>query len=383
MKKLLYFILTLCTSSALAQSSNTIDKEKLIEFYQSQRYTEATAYLQIVYGAETDQPKELAQIAYTNLMAGNLAVAEKSYLKLYRQQPASLPVLFNLAAISIRRGDEGKAMSFYKEIIKIDSMNFNVYKQLASLVLNPVSPEKIGYLEKANKINPTHPDVAFDLATSYNKLNKNDSAYHVLDVALIADTANLSLLKAKMPVCIALLKMDETIQTGVKLMVYGDSSGYVLSNLGKAYYLNKEYQKAIDMYNVIERLQQSTESSFYYTSLCYKELKNYAKAADYMKLSIKEGISPYISNYYQILGEIYELTGMIKDANLAYHKSFDFENTGGAYYNLGLINDFKMDNKKAALKYYHLYLASKPDPEKRKEVIKYVKMRIAYLQGKS
>lgn len=64
MKKLLYFILILCTSSALAQSPNIIDKEKLIEFYQSQRYTEAAAYLQIAYGAETDQPKELAQIAY-------------------------------------------------------------------------------------------------------------------------------------------------------------------------------------------------------------------------------------------------------------------------------------------------------------------------------
>lgn len=380
MKKLLYFIFILCTSSVLAQTSHTIDKEKLIEFYQSQRYTEAAAYLQTVYGAETGDSKELAQIAYTNLMAGNLVVAEKSYLKLYEQQPGSLPVLFNLAAISIRRGDDGKAMSFYKEIIKIDSMNFNVYKQLASLILSPVSSEKIAYLEKANTINPIHPDVAFDLASSYNKVSKNDSAYRVLDIALVNDTTNLSLLKAKMPVCIALLKMDETIQTGAKLMAYGDSSNYVLSNLGKAYYLNKEYQKAIDMYTFIERAQQATESSLYYTSLCYKELKNYAKAADYMKLSIKEGISPYISNYYQILGEIYEFTGMIKNANLSYHKSFEFENTGAAYYNLGLINDFKMNNKKAALKYYNLYLASKPDPEKRKEVIKYVKVRIAHLQ---
>lgn len=382
MKKLLYVIFTLCTYSALAQTGSTVDKEKLIEFYQSQRYTEAAAYLQTVYGTETDEPKELSQIAYTNLMAGNLAVAEKSYSKLYAQQPTSLPVLFNLATISIRKGDEGKAMSFYKEIIKIDSTNFNVYKQMASLVLNPVSPEKITYLEKANTINPIHPDVAFDLATSYNKLSKNDSAYHVLDIALINDTTNLSLLKAKMPICIALLKIDETIETGAKLMAYGDSSNYVLSNLAKAYYLKKTYQKAIDTYSVIERMQQSTESTFYYTSLCYKELKNYPKAADYMKLAVKEGISPWMSNYYQILGEIYELTGMIKNANLSYHKSFEFENTGAAYYNLGLINDFKMDNRKAALKYYNLYLASNPDPEKRKEVIKYVKMRIAHLQVK-
>jgi len=383
MKKLIYLIFALCASfSAFAQNNTTVDKEKLIEFYQSQRYTEAAAYLQTVYGAETNDPKELAQIAYTNLMAGNLSVAEKSYSKLYTQQPTSLTALFNLAAISVRRGDDLKAMSFYKEIIKIDSMNFNVYKQMASLILDPISPEKIGYLEKANRINPIHPDVAFDLAAGYSGLEKNDSAYYVIDVALIADTANLSLLKAKMPVCIDLLKMDETIKTGMKLLAYGDSSSYVLNNLGKAYYLTKEYQKAIDMYLAIERAQQPTESTFYYTSLCYRELSDYKKAEDYMKLSIKEGLSPYLSNYYQILGEIYEKTGMIKSANTSYHKSLDFQNTGGVYYNLGLLNDFKMDNKKAALTYYNLYLASKPDPQKRKEVIEYVKMRIADLKKK-
>ena len=383
MKKLIYLFAALCISIATqAQTSTGVDKEKLLEYYQGQRYAEAAAYLQSVYGAETNDPKELSQIAYTNLMAANLPVAEKAYLKLYTQQPGSLPVLFSLAGISLRRGDDAKALAFYKEVLKIDSTNFNAYKQLAAFYLNPVSPEKIAYLKKANSINPIHPDVAFDLAASLSTLKENDSAYHVLNIALAADTANLSLLKAQMPVCIALLKYDETVKTGTKLMAYGDSSSYVLNNMGKVFYLKKEYRKAIDMYLAIERMQQPTESTFYYTSLSYRELKNYSKAADYMKLSIKEGLSPYLSNYYQILGEIYEQTGLLKNANLSYHKSLDFNNAGGVYYNLGLINDFKMDNKKAALNYYNLYLASKPDPEKRKEVIAYVKMRITELQKK-
>jgi tetratricopeptide (TPR) repeat protein len=382
MKQLIYFIFAFLTPffSAVAQQTTGVDQEKLIEFYQSQRYTEAAAYLQTVYGTETEDPKQLAQIAYTNLMAGNLSAAEKTYQKLYAQQPNSMPVLFSLASISVRRGDDVKAMGFYKKVVEIDSMNFNVYKQMAGLIDNPVSPEKIAYLKKANTLNPLHPDVAFDLATAYTTLKKNDSAYHVLDTALTADSANLSLLKAKMPVCIGLLKFDETVKTGIKLLTYGDSSSYVLNNMGRVYFLTKEYQKAIEMYQAIERLQQPTESTFYYTSLCYRELKNYKKAEDYIKLSISEGISKFMANYYQILGEINEKEGLVKNANAAYHKSLDYENTGGVYYNLGLINDFKMDNKKAAMNYYKLYLASKPDPERRKEVIEYVKMRIADLK---
>jgi tetratricopeptide (TPR) repeat protein len=382
MKHLIYFIFAFLTPfiSAVAQQTTGVDQEKLIEFYQSQRYMEAAAYLQTIYGTATEDPKQLSQIAYTNLMAGNLSAAEKTYQKLYAQQPNSMSVLFSLASISVRRGDDVQAIAFYRKVLEIDSMNFNVYKQMAALIDNPVSPEKIGYLKKANNLNPLHPDVAFDLATAYNTLKKNDSAYHVLDTALTADTTNLSLLKAKMPVCIGLLKFDETVKTGMKLLTYGDSSSYVLNNMGRVYFLKKEYQKAIEMYLAIQRLQQPTESTFYYTSLCYRELKNFKKAEDYIKLSISEGISKFMATYYQILGEINEKEGLVKNANAAYHKSLDYENTGGVYYNLGLINDFKMDNKKAAVNYYKLYLASKPDPESRKEVIEYVKMRIADLK---
>lgn len=381
MKPLFYVILTLIIPMATqAQTTPAADQEKLLEYYQSQRFIEAAKYLGTLYSPNTENPKELAQLAYSNMMAGNLAMAEKSYIKLYSLQPNSLPVLFNLASISRRRGDEAKSKSYYMEIIKIDSLNFNVYKQLAAMVLMPIAPEKVFYLKKANAIQPTNPDVAFDFASSLNLLKKNDSAYVVLQTALAADTSNMALLKAKMPVCIALDKLDETIKTGDQLMAYGDSSSYVLNNLGKAYYIKKNYQKALDKFLDIEKLQQQNESTLYYTSLCYRELNNFSKAAEYMKMTIKESISPSIAKYYKILGEIYEKNSMVKTANLAYHKSLDFENDGGVFYNLGLINDFKMNNKKEALKYYNQYLASKPDPEKMKEVIDYVKFRITELK---
>lgn len=381
MTKLIYLIfLFIIPFAALAQTTSGADQEKLLEFYQSQRYLEAATYLNTVYSPETEVPKELAQLAYTNMMAGNLSVAEKSYLKLYSQQPKNLAVLFNLASVSRRRGDEAKAKFYYQEIIKIDSLNFNVYKQLAAMVIIPIAPEKLFYLKKANAIQPTNPDVAFDLASSLNMAKKNDSAYIVLQTALAADTSNMNLLKAKMPVCIALDKSDETIKTGDQLMAYGDSSSYVLNNLGKAYYIKKNYARALFMFKAIEKLEQQNESTLYYTSMCYRELKDYPKAADYMKLSIKEAISPYVAKYYKLLGEIYEQNLMIKNANQSYHKSLDFENDGAVFYNLGLINDFKLNNKKAALQYYSQYLASKPDPEKLKEVIDYVKSRIAELK---
>jgi tetratricopeptide (TPR) repeat protein len=381
MKTLTYFFFLLCLPTVLpAQQRLSVDQERLLELYQSQRYLEAANYLHTIYSTETEAPKELSQLGYANMMAGNLAAAEKSYQKLYLLQPGSVPVLFNLASISRRRGDEAKAKTFYLEIIKIDSLNFNVYRQLAAMIEMPAAPEKIHYLKKANTIQPTHADVAFDLATGLNMIKKNDSAYAVLQTALTADTLNLALLKAKMPICIALEKIDETLKTGNLLMMAGDSSGFVLNNMGKAYYSKKNYTKALEMFTTIEKMQQQNESTLYYTSICYRELNDFTRATDYMKMAIKEGISPYTSKYYKVLGEIYEKNAMVKNARQSYYKSLEFENDGGVYYNLALLNDFKLNNRKAALQYYNQYLASKPNPDKLKDVIEYVKFRIEELK---
>ncbi|MGY0038189.1 hypothetical protein [Pedobacter sp. NJ-S-72] len=95
-----------------------------------------------------------------------------------------------------------------------------------------------------------------------------------------------------------------------------------------------------------------------------------------MNRSIKESISPYMANYYKILGEVYEKTEQIKMANQSYQKSLDYENKGEVYYNLALLNDFKLKNKKAAVKYYQKFLNSKPDLEKYQEVVDYIKQRM-------
>lgn len=379
MKQLIFlFLLIICKLSVIAQT-NPVNQEKLLEYYQTQRYSEAAAYLQTVYGAEITDPKALSQVAYANMMSGNLVMAEKYYLKLYEIQPAGLPLLFNLASISKRRGDDKKAKFYYEEILKTDSTNFNVYTQLAAMYVNPIAPEKIYNLKKANAINPAHGDVAVELAGSLNMLKKNDSAYVVLQPAIAADSGNMMLLKAKLPVCIALKKLDEALLTGERLLRQGDSSAYVISNLGRAYFNTQQYEKAINMYKIIEKMEMKSESTLYYTALCYRELKNYPLSELYIKATIKEGISPFTSIYYKTLGEVYEKKVQIKNANQSYNKSLEFDNNGEVYYNLALLNDGPLANKKLAVKYYKQFLMSKPDAEKYKEVVVYVKGRLTDL----
>jgi tetratricopeptide (TPR) repeat protein len=357
-----------------AQTEPILDKEKLYDFYQSQRYLEAAQYLNNVFGDLPKDQKVVKQIAYAYLMAGNNVEAEKYYLLAKEREPQNLTLLFSLASIQIKRGQYEQAKFYYSEIIKIDSNNFNGYKQIAGLYELNESLKQV-YLEKANRINITDGDVAYDLALIYQQKKNNEGAYLVLNQAIYADTGNLILQKAKLPVTHALKKYSEVVESAEKIL-QRDQDPKVMKNLGQAYYELKEYQKAIDNFKTLENLELQSESSLYYATLCYRALKDYKMAGIYAQKTIEQGISSNTADYYTLLGLIYEENNQTKLSSTAYKKGLQFKHSTKLYYRLALLYDLKLNDKKNALNYYQLYLKNKPYQEKEKEEIAYTKHRI-------
>ena len=380
MKKSLIFIFALFILQSLRVSAqNTPDNSKLLDLYQTQRYAEAAVYLQSIFKEDTQDPKELSQLAYANLMAGKLPEAEKSYLKLYTLQPTNLSTLFSLANISIRRGIDEKAKGYYQEILKLDSTNFNVYKQLASLDKNDINTEKIKYLRKANTLNPTDADVAFSLCEIYFKMNFFAGADKVLQPALAADSTNLQLLKMKMPISMANKKYDESIATGFKLLSFGDSSTFVLNNLAKSYFLKLDYRNALKYFLIINDKAFDNEGLYYNIGLSYRGIKDYKNATPFFEKAIKEGISTKIASYYGLLGDSFEEINKNEEANAAYKRGLLFENNGSLLYNIALVYETKLNDKKNAISCYEQYLKSVNEKEQPKLII-FIKNKINELK---
>lgn len=362
-----------------AQNISAVDKEKLFDFYQTQRYGDAAQYLKGIYGEDVNDFKNLSQIGYCFLMAGNNVEAEKFYAKAYSLQPQNLPILFSLGSINTKRGNTEKAKLYYSEIVKIDSNNFNVYKLLANLYTSPKDDSlKLVYLLKASLINPLEGDVAADLAEIHSAYQQYEKAYHVLDVAIKGDSDNLVLQRAKLPIANQLKKYSEVIASGEKLLKDGSDAG-VIKDVAKAYYYTKKYQKAIDLFKQLEAAAMENEATLYYTSLSYRALKNYPQAAIYTRKTIDEAISPNTSSYYSLLGLVYEENNQLALASAAYKKGLQFKATATLYYRLAVFYDTRLKQGKNALKYYNLYLKSKPSLTDDKEEIKFSKDRIAQL----
>ncbi len=376
MKKWISMCIIVWGCSNIRAQAVSIDKEKLLEYYENQRYADAAKYLENLYPQDTKDVKALTQMAYCNMMAGKLPEAEKNYLKANTAEPNNLPVLFSLANISSRRGNAAKAKTYLTQIMQLDSLNFSACKQLAVYAETPEA--RLGYLKKANRLNKTDPDVAYDLSMAYKQQRQFQPAYDVLKTAIEADPENFTLQQAQLPVANLLGKYQEVIDTGKKL-TNNNTDVNVINEMGQAYFYLKDYQMCATLFKTLEDLGVRNEGTLYFMALSYRELKNYDLATAYAQKTIEEGISKHTATYYTTLGGIYEAKNQFPEAVAAYKRGLTFDNSNMINYRLGLLYDLNMKQAKNALSYYNLYLKSKPDQEKEKDQIAYAKTRIAAL----
>ncbi|WP_432709055.1 tetratricopeptide repeat protein [Pedobacter sp.] len=375
--KSLILICTLITGTLSVKGQNA---DTLLQYYQTQRYAEALQYLQGYTDDQNTDPKLLGQLGYLNMMTGRLPEAEKIYLKLYEADTNSLPVLFNLASLQQKRGQQANATHYYKAIVALDSNNLTAYKQLATLSKGSDPKEYQFNLIKANSLNPIDPDVAYDLGELYINLGDYKKANAVLTPALQADTANLQLLKLKMFMNLANKKYEEAIKTGEKLLSFGDSSSFVMNNLGKSHFLTLDYKNALKYFLQVKDKAMENEGLFYNIALSYRGLKDYKNASIYLDKTLKEAISDKTATYYGLLGDSYERTKKYQEALAAYKRGLLFENNGSLYYNIALVYENGLQDKKNAIANYNLYLKHFTEMNKNPKLAAFIKNKIEELK---
>ena len=364
---------------ALAQQTPAIDNSLLLEYYQTQHFGDAADYLKKTYPEPVTDLKILSSLAYSSSMAGRLPEADSYYQRIYAADTTNTTVLFNLGSVNERRGNNARAVVYYKKILLKDSTNFSVYKEMATLSRSSGDvTNAIIYLMKANKLNPTEPDVAYDLSTFFINLKLYKKADTVVTTALAADTLNLLLLLGKAQIDYRLDKFPETVTVCTGLIRSGNQTNEVINMLGNSYYSLKNYNDCITTLKRLEQNSTATETSFYYTAMSYKALHNQAMAVNYFGKAIKEAVSPNVNSYYGEMADSYDHLHQAKKAVNAYQKSLLYGVMPLTYYALGNLYDTELKNKALAKRYYKRYICSNP-PKGQQSFIAYATRRIGEL----
>ncbi|TWJ00687.1 tetratricopeptide repeat protein [Mucilaginibacter frigoritolerans] len=378
-KSVLTTILITLFKLLIAQPNTKAADSLLLEYYQTQRFSEAADYLKKTHPEPVSDVKILSGLAYASQMAGRLPDADGYYQRIYDADTTNIAALFNLGSINARRGNDVKAIGYYKKILLKDSTNFNVLKQMGTLSQNAGDiPGAIKYLHQANKINPVEPDVAYDLATFYLNFKFYKNADTVVDIALKADTGNLLLLFAKAQTVYRLEQYPETVEVCNKLIKSGDQISVVINMLGTSYFHLNQYVNSINTFKILEQNQTPSETSYYYTAMSYKALKDQKMAIVYFDKAIKEAVSPNACSYYSEIGDSYDKIHQLKKSVNAYEKSLLYGVKPITYYALANMYDTELRNRKQALQNYRKYLKSNP-PQEQQSYVAYAKRRMVEL----
>lgn len=377
---LLLLLILLMSLTGKSQQTNKIDDALLMEYFQSQRYTDAAEYLKKNYPEPVTDLKVLSRLAYASQMANRLPDAESFYQRAYAIDTTNQNILFNMAGINLRRGNFPKAEQYYKQIAARDTGNFAVFSQLGSLADRKSDTlGAIRYYEQANRINPDDVDVATELADFYIGIKQFDKALNVLNRAAEKDPENVYVLISKMKLTYNQKKWAETIEAGNKLIQMGTTSAEIITRLGIAYYNLNNYTCGVETLTMLTGIQ-STEYTYYYMALCYKGLKDYKMAINMLNQAIFQGISPNIATYYGEMADGEIAINKNKKAVWAYQKALQFADTPTLYYLLANLYDTKLKDKRNARLYYKKYLSANLSA-KQQSYIAYVKSRLNQLKN--
>src|SRR3546814_1065797 len=124
----------------------------------------------------------------------------------------------NLAGLHVKRGRYASAEDYYQRIITVDSNHITAYRALSDLAKrNGDLAVAFNYLLRANSLQPTNSDIAYDFAQLCMDLERYGRADTVLQLALAEDPQHGLLLLGKIKVAEKLKHYQEVVALGEQL----------------------------------------------------------------------------------------------------------------------------------------------------------------------
>ncbi|GAA3916522.1 hypothetical protein GO495_19600 [Chitinophaga oryziterrae] len=371
------WILCTCLLSFGAARGQSIDRNRVMEYLQDQRYEDAIAYLK--QGINDNNPRELALLAYTYYQAGKISEAAGNYGKVLLLDSNYVPAHQYLATIQMQEDLPLAAMVHYKRIVTLQPQNATAWKQLSFAgFAGQVNDSAFAWLCKAYELKPSDPRVVSRLAEEWLEKKRYNTADSIINRYLTADSTNPYVLMTGSRTSFLKKEYPRTLQFGQKLIAQNNVSVNTFLYVIAACYNMKKYDDCVSVYEYLDARHATSENIIYYTAMAKTQLKKYGESNTLLKQCISMGLSASLDNYYTGMSANYEATGQYKPAIASLDTAYYLFHQPLRQYSIGRIYDARLNNEATALRYYKKYLQLyKPDATgEEKEIYKYLRSRI-------
>jgi tetratricopeptide (TPR) repeat protein len=384
MKKNIFFcLITFLFNFNINAQSITLDKNKVVDFFQNQQYEEAVNYLLPIINTDSNNIETLGYLGYASYMNDNITTAEKYFQKVFSIDSNNISAIQYLSIIySKQKTQEALALTY--RLINLQPTKSSYYRQMGDLFrrLKEDDSALICY-RHAYYLSQGDFKSVISLADLLIEKKSFLNADSILDIGLAKDSMNTRLLELRIKSAFEHKDYQCALIPGERLMKI-DGGIYIsgLTQLALSYYFLKRYTDCIRVCTFLENQNIYSESLFYYEAMAWAKLKDYDKSNELLKKCVQMAISAAAESYYYSMGENYEALGQFKKAIVQYDTAYLFKNPI-MQYNCGRIAESELKNKALAKKYYTVYLSvAKPQSPEEKKAYEYVKTKWGKRQAK-
>ena len=366
-----------CLLTANYVAAQSVDRNKVMEYLQDQRYDEAIAYLKP--GVDTNNAKEVALLAYTYYQAGKLANAAGNYEKVLLLDSNNISAHQYLATILMQQDQAIGAIEHFKRITTLQPLNAAAWKQLSFAGFTGHQDDSaFNWLSRAYELKPSDPRVVARLAEEWLDKKRYNTADSLINTYLSADSGNALVLMTGARTSFLKKEYARTLIFGHKLMEQNIVSVNTFLYVASACYNLQKYEECVGVYEYLKARNATSENIIYYAAMADTQLKKYEESNALLRLCISMALSPGLDNYYSGMSVNYESTGKYKAAISSLDTAYYLFHQPLRQYSIGRIYDAHLKNEAVALRYYRKYLQLyKPESgEEEKEIYKYLRSRV-------
>lgn len=301
----------------------------------------------------------LSQAAESLAILGNNFDALNFYEKASNLAPQNLPLAAKLGRTYINLKDNKKAYEVFSEIYTQDSSNVYWNKQLAYCAFRVSKRKEATYLyENVIKANPRDYGSYSNLIHSYNWKKEGGKIISTIEKGLEQFPSDAELIYEKAMYFYKTKRYGLAMINFEKYMeVETDVPFEIMMNYGISTYFAEYEEKALDIFNNLQRQSPNDPLVMYYQSLCYKKLKDYENSEELMQWAIDASIPDYMSEMYHHLGQILGQQRKFVKSIAALEKSYQLNpQKVEVLFEIATTYEEYNSNKTLALNYYQIYL---------------------------
>ncbi len=321
-------------------------------------YPGALAALRQALGRDSANLVWWSELADLQIAIGNSPDALQAYRQALTLTPDHLPLKGRMGTLLLTMQENQEAYRVFTELRKADSLNLFFNRQLAISAsrLNKNREAKQLFL-KVLEMNPRDLGSSLALATLCQQDTAFVKAREVLTGAHELFPGN-SLLELRLAQNDYYLKEYARSADGyARYLSHNDTTLNVRKEYGVVLFFSKEEDKALQMLEPALYMAPNDPIIPYYAGLCYKNLKDFEAAKQYLQLAEELSMPWFLPSIHRTMAHVHGLCREFSEAIASYKKVLELDpaDTEVLFEMATTFEEFESD-KTVAFQYYRQYL---------------------------